>query len=359
MSRSLSYQLMLLGALVVLGALFLLLVGDAALAGTSNLQFFADSGTYMRVAAGGFGDIHSLRAIIGFSANYLGPLLILKLAQQNVYAVLLINVAIYGISVHLLARATNADDIGLHMLLLANPVTLSSLLAVNKEIISLLTIAVLLSGLHRRHWPSLLCAIVLGMLVRWQFAIFCILTCVIFSRLNFLKHRRLAVLAILLAFASLAIWLLNPFIASVRGFNLELQGYHGSGLFDRMIAAQQNGLYWLIFVPKALHLMFGLGLRLDRLFNPSNLYNDVWQLLYSTTMIGIVGALAVRRQIRLRHDLVFITVIYLIVFVLTPIYVPRYLYPVYVMLCALLTSSEQQAGVKPALPSSTSKAIGI
>ena len=361
-SRATARRLALLLALWAVGSIFLYCVGDAALTGTANFQFFADSGTYMRLANGALGEVDSLRTLVGFSMNFLGPLAILRLAGENVYLVLLINIALYGIATTFLIRATQADEWTLHLLLLANPITLSSLLSVNKEIISLLCVSLVVFGLMCRSWKALALSVIVGLLTRWQFAVFCLLVIILFSPLNRLQRRRWLTVLCLLALASLAIWLLNPVVSKVRSFHLDTQGYQGSGLFESLVNAQTRGLYWAVFVPKALHLMFGLGLRLDRLFDPTNLYNDVWQLLHSTAMLAVTGMLVLRRRLLLRYDLVFIGMLYLLVFVLTPIYVPRYLYPVYVLLAMMFSTAEPtvfgkqlEARDAPQIPPSTPK----
>jgi hypothetical protein len=90
---------------------------------------------------------------------------------------------------------------------------------------------------------------------------------------------------------------------------------------------------------KALHLLFGLGLRFDRLFAPVDIYNDVWQLLHSTATLAVFLLLCLSRRVSLRNDLIYISVIYIVVFSISPIYSPRYFYPVYVLWAAVLLSS--------------------
>jgi hypothetical protein len=330
----------------IVGAFFLAKLGIPALEGLVSFQFYADSGTYHKLANGEFGELGSISEMITLSANYLGPLLILKLAQQNYYAVLCLNILIFWISVELLLRAVNASRDILYVVLLANPVTVSSLLAVNKEIISLLALALLIYGLAKKQWPTLIVAMAFGLLVRWQFLVFELIVIFAYSRWNIFSNRRRIFIALLLLAASIAIWQMNALIASVRGFDLVLQKYEGSGFFIQLVEAQKHGFYWLAFIPKAMHLLFGLGLRVDRLFDPTNLYNDVWQLLHSSALLILFCALLVRRQMRMQSDLAYVSIIYLVVFAVTPIYVPRYFYPVYI-LWAVLLASDGVAGLLP------------
>lgn len=321
--------MILLGA----GILFLYFFGIPALEGTIQYQFYADSATYHKIASGEFGEYDSWRAMLSLSSNLLGPLLILKLAQQNYYVVLCLNIVLFCLSVELIQRAikSNASSLHIYILLLANPITVSSLLAVNKEIFSLFSIALLLYGLARKQFLILALALVFSLLVRWQLVLFDLVAIFCCTQFNILKHRRLAFILLLLIAASILIWMLDSVVYSVRNFNFSEQSYDGSGLYDLLIWAQKHGLYWLAFIPKSLHLLFGLGVRMDRLFDPTNLYNDVWQLLHSTALLVVFVTLLVRRKFKLQSDLIYLSVIYLTIFALSPIYVPRYFYPVYVL----------------------------
>ncbi len=326
------WSVLFLGMVGVLGAAFLHIIGIAALNETYSFQFFADSATYHKLARGDLGEYHSLLELFTFSANYLGPFLVLELARQDYYAILCINLAIFWISTELvLSISKNASRCTLYVLLFANPITVSSLLAVNKEILSFLAIALLLFGLTRKKWWVLVLALIFCLLVRWQFVLFGLMAIFAFSKANPFQERRSLLIALVLIVASLIVWKLDFLISGVRNFNLADQKYVGSGLYEKLVDAQKHGLYWLVFIPKALHLLFGLGLRIDRLFDPTNLYNDVWQLLHSTALLVAFCLLVARCQWQLRSDLVYMSVLYLTVFVLTPIYVPRYFYPIYIL----------------------------
>jgi hypothetical protein len=274
-------------------------------------------------------------------------MLILILTQKNYYAVLCLNLALFWISVELLARIVHGSRAVLYVLLLANPITISSLLAVNKEIFSMLALVLLLYGLVRGKWVVLVFTLICALLVRWQFAVFCVLAMAVYAGFRMPRERRFLTTTILLIAASIAIWKLDVLLGGVRDFNLARQKYDGSGLYEYFVDMQRRGFYWLVFVPKAMHLLFGLGLRMDRLFDPVSLYNDVWQLLHSTALLTVFCTLIVTRRFNIRSDLVYLSILYLVVFVLTPIYVPRYFYPVYVLWVALLASTRPDQALIP------------
>lgn len=323
--------------LVLGGAVFLHRVGIDALDGFNELQFFADSQTYHSFARGDLPRFNGLRDAIGVGSNLLGPLLILGLAGDNYYAVLAFNAVLFFVAVLAIARAAGVDPFHLALLLVVNPLTISSLLSINKEIIGLAFLAVLLNALRARSLPLLALAFVVALLVRWQLSLFVLVLagCLLVAGRDGVR-RAWCLVGAVLAFSVMYVAMAGVFSGVQNNFESAALDYQGSGVFTSMVEWQKLGLYWAVFPIKALHLMFALGLRLDRLLQPASMYNEVWQLLHSTALLALsVAALALGR-LRLRNDLVFIAAVYLVVFVVTPIFAPRYLYPVYVLLAVAL-----------------------
>ncbi len=328
-----------LGCLIILtllGAVFLHEIGIDALQQDIRFQFYADSVTYYRALRSTSQEFAHMGNLVQFSKNFLGPWVILELTQRNYYAVLCFNMLMFWAAVEIVCSCLGARRQFLYVLLLANPITLSSLLSVNKEIISLFAVAGLLYGLTKRNLWILGSAVAASFLVRWQLSLFCLMVIFAFSRFNILKEHRWRACLVLLVLASIALALLDQTIRGFNGLDITGQVYEGSGLFRMLMNAQEYGLYWLIFIPKSLHLLFGLGLRVDRLVAPNDLYNDVWQLLHSLAMLFVFVLLIITRRMQIRSDLIFISLLYLLVFVATPIYVPRYFYPIYVIWAACL-----------------------
>jgi hypothetical protein len=181
---------------------------------------------------------------------------------------------------------------------------------------------------------------VISILVRWQLLLFLLVFLGFTARLNPLRHRRLTLLILLLGGMSLLYVLLSPLFEAIRQRVERTAGdYQGSGFFDWASGIEERGGYALVFPLKALHLLFGLGLRFDRLFAPVDIYNDVWQLLHSTATLVMFMLLCLSRRVSLRNDLIYLSVVYIVVFSISPIYSPRYFYPVYVLWAAALLSS--------------------
>jgi len=335
----------LVAVLTLLGAVFLYFFGIDALEARSDFQFFADSATYHEAARGDLAKVQTLVDLVGISVNFLGPLVLLRLAGENYYAVLALNALLLAFSVASLARSMRLDALKLLLVLLANPLTISSLLSVNKEILSLVFVALLVRAYVAGSLGALLLAALVSMLVRWQLTAFLVVLLMLVGRWNPLRERRVVTLLGLLIALSFVYVQLAAVLEPVRlNFEMSAAEYEGSGAYQWLVERQDSGLYWLVFPLKAAHLLFATGLRFDRLLSPNEIYNDVWQLLHSTMTLVLFIALARARRVTIANDLVYLSLTYLAVFALTPIYTPRYFYPVYVFWAiAMVVRSDRPA----------------
>jgi hypothetical protein len=329
----------LLVLVTLLGSVFLFVVGIDALEGRSDFHFYADSSTYHEAARGNLAGIETPADLIGIAGNFLGPLLLLRLTGDNYYLVLLVNATMMFLSVASIAKTLKLDSLRLAVLLLLNPLTVSSLLAVNKEILSLVFVALLLRAYSEGSLLSWVAAALVSMLARWQLAVFLIALSFAVSSANpFTRNRLRTILFLLLGLSVLYLQLSTVFESIRFTFAESAAEYEGSGFYEWLQGWQEAGAYWIIFPLKALHLLFGMGLRFDRLLAPEDVYNDVWQLLHSTMTLVLFIALVKQRLFKLENDLIYISVFYLAIFAMSPIYTPRYFYPLYVLWAAALAS---------------------
>jgi hypothetical protein len=321
----------LLVVLVILGAVFLNVIGIDALEGRSEFQFFADSSTYHEAARGELDQVDGVEGVIGISGNFLGPLLVLALAGDNYYVVLMLNALIMFLAVRSISDSLNLDSLKLLAVLLANPLTISSLLSVNKEIIAIAFIALMVNGLVTRSVLALMAALAVSFLVRWQLTAYLVVVLAMANRWNPMRNHRLGSLLVLLIAISVAYVQLAEVFEAVRlNFETAAEDYEGSGTFQWLVKLQEQGWYWLVFPFKAAHLLFATGLRFDRLADPTVIYNDTWVLLHSTATLALFLILWWSRRVTIANDVVYVSLVYLAVFALTPIYASRYFYPVYV-----------------------------
>ena len=334
--------LLLMACLSVMAAAFLLVIGHDALSDRNAFQFFADSRTYMRIYAGD--EYLANDSLLSVSDNYLGPLLLLRILSGNIYLVMLFNVTLFWLSVVSITQVLRLDPLRVGAFLLLSPLTVSSLLSVNKEIFVLPFMALAIAGYVRHSLPTLLLALAASLLVRWQLtAFFVVLLCASLPW-RMLRNRALIILA-LLGVCSVAYLFFSQVFAAVIAVverSVLLDFDQGSGLFTVLNALQQRGAYFLVFPLKAAHLLFALGLRLDHILHPTNIYNDVFVGLHCTVTLGTFAVVVRRGLLTLRSDLMFAAVIFLVVFCLSPIYAPRYLYPVFVTWVLLLCGAPSQ-----------------
>ncbi|MCO7546715.1 hypothetical protein [Stutzerimonas nitrititolerans] len=83
------YLFLLLFLFSALSFAFLYCVGGDALNYENDFQFFADSGTYLQVSQGTYPGLDINTPLMSVESTYLGPVLVLGLLQDNIYAVCL------------------------------------------------------------------------------------------------------------------------------------------------------------------------------------------------------------------------------------------------------------------------------
>src|SRR5262249_18470493 len=145
-----------------------------------------------------------------------------------------------------IAKAMRLDAFGLLVILLLNPMTVSSLLSVNKEILALFFIALLIRAYVTRSAFTVLLALIVSVLARWQLTVFLVLLLILTNAWNPLRNYRLATVLVLLAALSAIYVVLAPILEPVQiNFESAAMDYEGSGLFEWLVAMQNRGYYWL------------------------------------------------------------------------------------------------------------------
>ena len=324
----------LLSVFGLAGLDFLYSIGNSQLEETIPLfQFFADSNTYIKTYRGE-GDEG---AMVRIDKNYLGPLTILKIFQGNNYLILIFNVFVFAGSVIQIAKALRLNSFYTAVLLLISPLTVSTLLSVNKEIFLFPFVALALLAYLRNSLFFWFLALSVSLFVRWQLGVFCIVL-ILIGEMRLIYFTRVKFMLFMLASLSIGYLLIRPIIQPVLLFvQVSNENYQdgGSGIFERMLEFQDNGMYFLIFPIKAFHLLFGMGFKIDRILNPIDIYNDFFVSAHCAVTFLIFLGLIFKRKLSIDSDLLFISLLFLAFFCLTPVFAPRYLYLVFV-LCVLV-----------------------
>lgn len=329
----------------LLAIMFFFVFGQDALDGVIDFQFYADSLTYEKAYLES--SFSSVSEMVSVGNNYLGPLLLLEAVDGSRFLVMLVNIFILFWSIRLVGKGNEPTRLGLTVFLLfLSPITFFSLISINKEIISMLAMAFMVTWVRKKQLGYLVLCLICSFFVRWQFTLFVVLVFLTFSPINFLRNRRGWYVATLLLGLSLMYWLMLGFFSGITDI-AEMGGMEneGSGLYTQFIQLQNQGLYFLVFVPKALHAMYGLIFKADHLLSPVDLYNDFVVTSHCIAAFLVFCLVLLKGRLRLSDDLVFLAVIYCAVFVLSPIYAPRYFYPVFFLLCLVLSRSPSKPSV--------------
>lgn len=302
------------------------------------IRLWADSLTYQKIATG---EIYSGTSSITFDYNLFGPQLILKLLQNNPVLVFIFNYIIFVTSFQMLRKNFNVNSGKLLLFLLLSPVLFSGLLTVNKEIISMLCIALLLMYYKKNNFLYFLLSLAISIMVRWQFTLFVIVFFIISSKINILRRKRILVALCILSLLSIFYPLFLPIFEHIDtdarvAAELNLDETRGSFAFLLGIQRHMGG-YVLVMIPKALHLIFGSITRVDLLLNPKDFYNAYITYIQSVVFGVLTITVLLTKKITLNDGIIYMALIYLMIFCLTPIYMPRYIFPIYILVSVILS----------------------
>lgn len=320
----------------VLAVTFFYALGDAMLNEETSIQFFADSTTYEQAAIE-LKELTALELLVA-NPNYFGPISILNLMNGNRWGILFLNLFVFTLSLSLISKALSLNRKLFVILLLVNPMTFSSLLSINKEVYSILTVALLIYGICRHSVLALLACLVVSFLVRWQLSLFVIAYWGLISPLNPLRNRRFLTLLVFIIGISALYYVVRPTLFS-NASEVAAAGaeqWEGTGLWGRLLDVQDSGGYFLVFPIKILQAMFGILVYIKKIVDPPEFYNYVVVMLHSLAMLFVSAYAVINKRLRLKANIAYMAIVYLLIFGLTPIYAPRYFYPVFVLLCVLV-----------------------
>lgn len=324
-------------------AFFFYLVAEPALLRETFVRIGADSQTYIEIArylelTGQF----TLDNAVSLSFNYFGPVLLLLLTDYNHALIFAINTLVFALSLLALARHYEFHRFWFVALLLLNPITLLSLTTVNKEVLGLAGILYLFVYLRSGRPWHLVLAVGLAAMTRWQQVAFIL---ILLPYLRFLRlDARLftwgPILALMVASA------VYPFVSHIFDFtgdtdaiNIRNQYAQAGGLVPLLNRLQENFLYWIAFIPKALLNYVGNFPRVVRVFDPNDpadFYNRVL-VGHQLAMLVLLVGITLRWRFRFRLLETQIILIYSILYCISLGISYRYFYPIYPMFALLLT----------------------
>ena len=325
-----------------------------SLDGRVDQHIAADSSTYMHFAdvlREGRPDPEVIAALYTFPNTLWTPVL-LAWALKGTFAIAVADYAMFFLALFLLKRSFTFSTGMFLSLLLLNATTTISLLSVNKEIIDLLVISMFLFARRKGNTPLLLFAILLAVLNRFEVSLVLVLFMVVESKMNPLRHRRIATTVAVL----IALSVLLPLAAS-HTLAMKFEEASGSNTIAFLDTLEVHYMYGLAVFPKIAENLFAELLNVSKWmtsYSLSDLANSY--IVFSNNLATLIVLIVLLREraLTLRSDLIYFALMGCVVMAISLVVQPRYFYFVYVLLClraAIPKSSLNPEGARLRSPS--------
>jgi hypothetical protein len=224
-------------------------------------------------------------------------------------------------------------------LMLAAPTTYQALLTLNKEIF-VFSCAVGMARWFKTGSALLVGSVILlSLLLRWEQAL--VIVCfLVLLKLN-VTPKRAAI------FMIVGISVLYPSAIAFVDLPEDVKGSTSSEFYAKLNILQDHGLYFALLLPKAIISLLSQVIRfwvpfldLERLHD---LPTGVFVLFDQLCMCWVVIVTIRGRLWRASNPLMYFALVFCVIYFAAPENSPRYLYMLYVLMSALLSSSELQA----------------
>jgi hypothetical protein len=323
---------------------------DPYLKEESILRFGADSLLYMKE----YLTITDDKLFGDGGTNYLGPVLICRLFNNNTINITVFNFILFCTSYFLLINSANVNQRYLLLSLIASPMLLVSITTVNKEIIGsfffsflayILQNKILLKSNKFSTFLIILIASLLALVVRWQ-TLVVLWTFLLMKYLNIKTSKsKLKFLFSLVLISSI----LYPTFKTVFELDMILTETNIDVIEKNEIMVALNQMqgqymFFIVFIPKMLLNLIGnpfsMHAKIVEIFygNSYDIYNVVISPLQQilNAFISIIFAYKTFKSKGHRKELTDIQcmiIIYGIVFSLTPFLQARYFFPIFTLMC--------------------------
>ncbi len=328
-------------------ALVFFFFAEPYLTGNSDVRWAADSLDYILYYRNAGLD----QSLIKLGQNLFGPLAILWLTDGDSYLVLGVNLLLYLLAWFVIVNNIAVNRSTLFFALSANPMLFVSLLAVNKEIVSFLVVALYAAYLSRRSAYFLVATLVAAVFVRWQHVLIILLFEIARISVAPVNSRRW-VAAVLLIFGLTMIYpTLDAQLGGVTTEEVdEQQADTTFGLLEVANNIQRNYGYFVVVVPKVLSNWFGNLPRAVSAYlqlgdhDIKDVYNTFTITGHQLAMLGIFICLLWKKRFSLANDLNFFCIFYSVVYSLGVFIQYRYYFPVYLVFAIVLAQKGIRRG---------------
>jgi hypothetical protein len=303
--------------------------------------------------------------MVSFQGQILGPVLIAKALGTNVH-ILEFNVIIFMLGLWYASRLPGVRSGTFAILLILNLTTTASIVTLNKEIITYISIIMFVAYLYSARRSSLMLAVVLlvSLAARWEQCLIIIAFLAVEHRWSPLKHRHKTVLVMMIAGITVG-W---PLLIKSGLVNL-------ASLMSTAANAQSQSLpllnsiqaeygFPIVLIPKVLGSVFGFTWR--TLLNSitghpiTDVQNQIVSPFQNLAMQIIFLAALLKGKLKMYKPVVFWISLYVVMAAASPIFQTRYQYPVYVLLCLELSGLRDMVKAPAAgLQSSTRQSLVV
>jgi hypothetical protein len=309
-----------------------------SLVGENNRHITADSVTYLYFADAlrtGHVDAYVAGSLYTFPNTLWGAVL-LALLLPNTFNAMLFHLGIFCFALWLFSKAVDIDPAFFLLLLALNPTTTISLMAVNKELLDLLSLSIFLYYLRSRSLALLALALLISIVSRFETCVTMTVFLFLRSRLNPLRGQRLrSLLAYCVIVDILVAIVLRLPSQAIRLEEAELTATYSGGTSLFLNGLEQHFLYVLVVIPKLLENLFGEVLNVSHWFAFNMQEPATTFIVFGNNLanVVIISLLLFQRRLTLRSSVIYYASLIAITMSISVVIQPRYFYGFYVLLC--------------------------
>lgn len=302
----------------------------------------ADSGTYWELSGVNSDSFANQRAGDSSGAelgnNTLGPVGQARLFRND-FGVMASNLMLLFFALWTVGTMPDFDRATFTALLLLNPLLISAVITLNKEIFAITGMILFVKYLNtqRMRLVWLMLALVISFAGRWQQTAIMLLMAAFESRLSPIRGKRKIGIAIGIFIFTLvytAVYQIAPNL--IAGLLAQAQAGHTIVILDNI---QGYFGFPLVVLPKIALAVMG------RFITPGYFIKDYWAAdftnwhdqiflaIHEFVITALFVILLVSKKLKLKDEPVYPLCLYLIMIAVSPMIQPRYEYPAYILLC--------------------------
>ncbi|MDH4459940.1 MAG: hypothetical protein QE277_00845 [Flectobacillus sp.] len=307
----------------------------------NGFRLYADHPTYVNA----YLYMDNFIELVLLRPNFLGPILVIWLCNNNLSLIFLFNSTLFLISIYIFKQYyENTINSILYLLLtILNPILIVSLFSANKEIFTLLSSTLFIIAIDRKNIRFLMLSFIIGLFARKELSVFFIMMYMIFN-INFkwYNYKLLIIISIIIGISFLDNYINNTFQVIgeyLRESEETTKNSDSGGLINNLNDLQYKFGYWLVFVPKVMLNLFGSIFKINLLFDLNDVYNNIIITIQSILFLFLIPLVVIKvmqSDSYMYRKLFFSFLIFCIFFSFIPIVQNRYFYPCYILLIGIV-----------------------